>query len=132
MLDPGTLNLLACGEDSVYSPPNPQIEVYLWDELFNAKRGANKPIALLPPRLNPRIVAQQGVFTLHGRSKEPLDQIATASDPKGKLQLARIILDKNNLAGFADDLGLMGVGQHTLFPELDSVAEFVKWAHQRP
>ena len=133
ILDPGSLNLWSVGEDGVYAPPNDDIACYLWDEIHDAAPGtAARPIALLPPRQNPRIVAQQGTFTLHGRDTVAIDEIAEKLDPSGLIHLACIVLDAANLAFIWDELRLAGVARPSIFPELDSVAEHIKWAYQGP
>lgn len=133
LVDPGTVNLWSTGDDGVFAPPNHAIDCYHWAGLHLAPTGAaDKPIALLPPRHNPRIVAQQGTFTLHGVNTAALDEIAAKSDPTDLLHLGCIVLDRSNLAFIWDELRLAGVSRHTVFPELDRVAEHVKWIFQQP
>jgi hypothetical protein len=134
ILDAGSLNHWAVGEDGIFAPGNDQIEGYCWDKIHEScdpgEPPKDKPIALTPPRQNPRIVAQRGMFTVHGTSRLPIDDIASSSDPTDLIKLGCIVLDRSNLASIWDELEVAGVGRLTLFPELDSVAEHIKWVYQ--
>ncbi len=134
MLDPGTLNWWSHGKKFLFGTPGDYSDPYLPEVLkkpgsYNINR---HPVAIHVPRSNPRIIAQQGTFIIFGRSKHPIDEIATDRDPQAKLHLACIMLDRNNLAAVWDNLQIAGVGELTLFPELDSVAKHVTRSYQRP
>ena len=69
LIDAGTLNRHACGADIVLYPGGPRTKKYLPDAIEAAKVPENEhPVAILAPRANVRIVAQQGTFTVHGHS----------------------------------------------------------------
>jgi hypothetical protein len=40
-----------------------------------------KPIAIFPARTNPRILAQRGVFTVHGADEIALEDLASSTKP---------------------------------------------------
>ncbi len=131
ILDAGTLNKWSCGFDEINSPTKDDTDPYLPEPIKEAANDENKhPIPMHPPRANPRIIAQQGMFTVHGHMRIPIDEIAARHNGKGVLSLACIILDRNNLAPIWDSLDISGVGQLALFPELDSVSEYLKRAYQ--
>ena len=78
----------------------------------------DRPIAIYPMQRSPRMAAQRGWFTIHGRDGRPLDEI----DRVRHECLRRVPL------GEAGDvvrslLGLMGIDEYLLFPDLDSLAE---------
>jgi len=130
MLDAGTLNKSTSGDDLVFVPGGPRTERYLPASLEKARDSEKEfPIAILPPRTNERITAQQGVFTLHGHSMMPLDELPHSVAP-GPLRLARITLDRNGICHLWEELQTLGIGQLALFPELDSVAAHVSWVCQ--
>ncbi len=137
IVDAGTLNLSAFGDDydAIFASPSDIVNPYLPEAITEdppeVLEGFNNdvPIAIYPPRSNPRIVAQQGVFTVHGRSRVAIENLPAAGKA-GAIKLARISLDKNNLAPIWDELGLAGVTRLTLFPELESVAAHVRWSYQ--
>lgn len=131
MLDPGTLNRWSRGEDGVYAPPNHDVDSYHWASETQGQPDAEPhPIAILAPRHSARIIAQQGTFTLHGSRKTPLDDIAATEDPQNIVNLGCIELDRGSAASIWDELQLVGVSRPTVFPELDSIAEYVKFNYQ--
>jgi hypothetical protein len=128
ILDAGSLNLASIGTDSVVVPGWGRSNPYLPDALADDPSERNaKPIAILPARSNPRIAAQQGMFTLHGHEQQPLDAIAS-HDPAVKL--GRVHLNKSKVARMAADLRSCGVHRLAAFPDLDSVADHVCWTSQ--
>ena len=132
VLDAGSLNAFSCGKraDCVFTPGGPSTAPYLTANLRKSAKNLY-PVALLPAHCNPRLVAQQGVFTVHGRSLRSLD--ALASEPRGRsIRLARILLDRANIERQWRELERIGVSRAAYFPDLDSAAEFVRWYSQNP
>lgn len=77
-----------------------------------------KPLAIMPKRREPRILAQRGMFTVHGIEHTPLEKVL-----KGRRKsLARIRLARPNSPDWKAALATVGIGQASLFPEPDSVA----------
>jgi len=126
LLDAGSLNSFAVGHDAVIVPGGPLSEPYLPDNL--RKGGVNgRPVAVMPARANPRIVAQQGMFTLHGREMTPIDGYAQNAV---EIKLARVLLDRARVAQLSAELQVLGVNRLSLFPDLDNVAAHVSWLLQ--
>lgn len=129
MLDAGTLNKRTCGEDCLYVPGGAKTTGYLPEFLTDLGRDNELPIAVLPTRTNVRIAAQQGMFTLHGKSQDPLETLAQEGDPNA-IRLAPIVLDANGICHLWNELQVLGIGRLGVFPELDSVAAHVAWVCQ--
>ena len=134
ILDAGSLNNWAVGLDLTLTIDNEIVQPYCWD-IFDksdnkVSNPSEKPIAIVPPHQNPRIVAQRGMFTLHGTRNTPIDDLALNEDTAGLIQLGCIQLDHNNIAQLWNEVELAGTGRMSLFPDLDSVAEQVKWVYQ--
>lgn len=131
VLDAGTLNKNTCREDIILVPGGPRTNCYLPDEVLGSEKKKNKknrmPIAILPPRTNKRIAAQQGVFTLHGHENVALDVLARTSST---IRLACVTLDCSSICHMWDELQIFGIGRLGLFPELDSVAQHCSWVCQ--
>jgi len=87
-----------------------------------------KPLAIFPKRYNPRIVAQRGVFTVHGIEETPIEVLFEQS-PKLH-RIARIDVTSATGAAILDDLWALGVNHTALFPEPQSVAEDLKRAYR--
>lgn len=124
ILDAGSLNVVSMGEDIVLVPGGPRTSSYL----PGATGGAPAPpLAIYPPRTNGRIVAQQGIFTIHGASRTSLNDMA-ASD--SRIRLARILIDRGRVAQMWEELTLLGTNRYSIFPDLDTVAKHVCWYAQ--
>lgn len=130
VLDAGSLNQVACGaeEDYVFSVGGPLTGQYLPASIHERSDRNRFPLAILPPYNNERLAAQQGAFTIHGHEREPIESLGAGTD--SRLKLAKITLDRENLAKLWRDLELMGVSRVSLFPELDSVAYYTRWFGQ--
>ena len=132
-MDPGSLNVFACrkpNEDYVFVPGGDLTLKYLPSVIKNKKKSENRyPLAVSPLHSNVRLIAQQGVFTIHGHKNRSIDAFASSAG-KFKIRLARIILDRANLHHLWAELEIAGVNRLTLFPELDSVAYRTNWTGQ--
>jgi len=71
----------------------------------------------VPHRINPRISAQIGVFTIHPELEEPL-----LSDDIDKLIIANEM--RNDLKKVLD---MYGINRATLFPDLDGLTQHIAW-----
>jgi hypothetical protein len=128
LIDPGSLNLMSIGRDVVVAPGGPLSMPYLPDNVANTPGATNaRPIAIMPARANSRIVAQQGMFTLHGHETTALDDYASAGSG---VKVGRVLLDGLKVAHLWAELGVLGVHRLTLFPDLDTVARHVCWLYQ--
>lgn len=106
------------------------------EEHFKAKRVEHftRPIAVFPNRLNRRLIAQAGAFTIHGGKysrlesfPEPLSLEALSSEAaEDQKFLWSFEIDKNKKHKIVRELMMLGIHQGTLFPELDKQAEHLK------
>jgi FRG domain len=130
LLDAGTLNRVTFGPeyDTAFSVGGPRTARYLPDQLTTPDDTNRHPLAILPVRANSRIVAQQGQFTIHGHSPIPIEDLHTETG--GSFRLARVVLDRGNVAHLWVELQTAGVTRLSLFPDLDHVAAHVKWICQ--
>ncbi len=87
----------------------------------NGKQYSNDaPIAILPVRSNPRILAQQGVFTVHGASQDSLDDYLAevVSKRSGTPALEKIEIDPSAAVQMRERLEMLQIHELALFPEL--------------
>ena len=83
--------------------------------------GTTLPVAISPTYIHPRIPAQKGYFTIHGRQEESL---CTLIDGKEKYVLKKYVIDAgNDKQPMLDQLEILGVSETSLFPELDGLAK---------
>ncbi|HEX7190495.1 MAG TPA: FRG domain-containing protein, partial [Thermoanaerobaculia bacterium] len=113
VLDAGSLNKVAVGDDTIIVPgvdesQYPRSSAYLPSNLSKSTVKNEMPIAILPTRASTRISAQQGMFTVHGRKKVPLERIAKEVD---LIRLARIRLDRSRLLHLWRELLVAGVNR---------------------
>ncbi len=134
ILDAGSLNQISTGQDVLLVPGGDATVKYFPDEGLDqptgsarpTSRGPEFPIAILPPRVTPRIASQDATFTLHGTNHAGLDVLARKK-PFGRLKLASVCIATNRISHIWDELELTGVNRLSLFPDLDSVSEYLKW-----
>ncbi|MCJ7635527.1 FRG domain-containing protein [Candidatus Bathyarchaeota archaeon] len=132
ILDPGSLNQHTCGpsEDYVIAPGGSVTEQYLPSNIANKSPSNRYPLAILPPHTNIRISSQLCVFTVHGHDTQSIDVLA--SSPGSLIKLAKLKLDRANIAKVWDQLELSGINRVAMFPDLDAVAYCTKWNRQQP
>lgn len=119
VLRPIRLNTLAGLEPRVYCANlDEELDVYVSKAVKDAPVGTEyKPVALIAPRSFPRLVAQQGVFTVNHRVPTALDEIG---DPE---LLARIRIPAAAKAPIRASLNAMRINRLSLYPELQSLGE---------
>lgn len=76
------------------------------------------PIAIYPMQRSPRMAAQRGWFTIHGRDGRPLDQIQRVRD-----ECLRCVELGESSDVARELLRMMGIDKYLLFPDLDSLAD---------
>jgi FRG domain len=79
--------------------------------------GTDLPIAVHGTSIHPRITAQKGCFTIHGKQKRPLSDLI--SDPR---ILRQYQIDAKALDSIRFDLRMAGVTYSTMYPDLDGLA----------
>jgi hypothetical protein len=142
VLDPATLNQSSFGEgeQAIFHVGGDFSRHYLPDAFagqtrqlrfkFRGKRYSNKrPMAIYPARRTTRIIAQQGVFTVHGQDSTSLDDMQHQKWARGRLRLERIVLDRANPSMLFDGLELLGINRYALFPDLDNLSQYLEWIH---
>lgn len=82
----------------------------------------SKPVAIFPTRHNPRLVAQRGVFTVHGTEETPIDEVFVNALSDGAPRIAKFLIDPHVCPKLLRDLTALGIDQTALFPEPASLA----------
>ncbi len=137
ILEPWSLNENTIGFHSV---PSGDHEGFLKYTLKYPKKEivreleGEKPVALRPVSNTRRIVAQNGVFTIHGKETKSIDQIATESKQqhKGKeVRLERLVIDGASRFRILKELFLAGITRSTLFPDLDGLSSEIRFRYSK-
>ena len=84
-----------------------------WEE---NRKGVELPVAVQPTYVHPRMSAQRSVFTVQGKSKEPLNAQVSA-DILRKYEIDPMATDQ-----LRADLRMLGVQETSAFPDLDGLA----------
>ena len=142
-IDPGVLNASSFGpdDDKIFMVGGDFSKHWLADFVskgyptgfsFDGADFTNElPMAVFPTRRNTRIVAQQGVFTVHGFSRVPINELRPFSLPNSPY-LQKIIIDPAAVCHIHFELDLLGITRHSLYPDLDNLSYYLQWAYWLP
>lgn len=84
---------------------------------------AKYPLAIRPTKNSSRILAQRGVFTIHGKEKVCIAEFLSQMDKKGHEVLLRIDIDGKCKYNLLKDLYQSGISHSVLFPELTGISK---------
>jgi hypothetical protein len=122
VLDSIELNKLSGIINLPSSTMEPVADSYRIAFSINPKSPSTFPIAVAPTHVHVRMAAQRGYFTIHGTDKRSF----VAQFEHHKLANDRRLIKMNIRSGDREhlkrDLGLLGIKQATLFPDLDGLA----------
>jgi hypothetical protein len=137
VLDPWSLNEHAIGMLSAPTADNPKLEAY---SIASGPEGLGRdvpakfPVAVRPPRANPRINAQRGSFTLHGSLKSSLDVLVREVN-KGRaepeIRLHKIVIAGASKRQLRKELYLAGVTEGVLFPDLVGLCGEISYRYSK-
>jgi hypothetical protein len=127
ILDPWSLNnnQYSFGLASIPIYTNDECIQYLLDiENLKTEIKVEYPIAIRPKKNSPRIIAQKGMFTIHGKVDTPINLLE--KDYPGEfsnLRIRKIEINKNSKLKIKKELYFSGITAHTLFPEIDGISK---------
>ena len=123
MLDPAGWN---CGalKDISYKGGilNPKLEeVKSYSPKVNLDQRKNLPVMIYGTHNSPRIVAQRGMFSLFGKSVEPMEKcFKNGGFANGVLQ--QVIIPKGYRDSIATSLFRKGISDSTIYPDLQGLS----------
>lgn len=133
MLSPHALNRLCMGKlgDWLNFPLSFWEEGYsnialAWEER-NPKRGFDLPMAVPAVYQDTRMISQRSCFTVHGRRLEPLKTLLQKSQARVEDYLLEYEIDASACREMVKDLGLLGVTQASLIPDIENLAKDIRW-----
>jgi hypothetical protein len=110
-------------EGGVLTPDDDALKGYRPVPKFSGMH--NHPVALYGAHNSPRIVAQQGAFTIFGRNATPMETVVEAEGlPSGCL--VKVVLKKTELHGMRQSLLNHGITESVVFPDLEGLAREIK------
>jgi hypothetical protein len=124
ILNPWSLNQDTLDMKSIPVYTNDVCEEYILNiETFEREVNVNYPMAFRPEKNSLRIVAQKGVFTIHGRKRIPINSLRLLQPNEFQnLQLFKIEINKNYKLKIKKELYFSGITDSALFPEIDGIS----------
>jgi hypothetical protein len=99
------------------------------EHYLNEHKLARLPVAVFPPHIDRRIVAQKSVFTLHGHEE---DGFGILSKTHLDTQVCKIRIDPASRTEMTKDLNRAGVTETTIFPDLEGLAREIQAEYEMP
>lgn len=84
------------------------------------------PIAIYPRQDNERLYAQRGQFTVHGREKEPLEEIILKNCSEPNSVIARIDFVGADVKRMKEQLQILGVRRSSVYPDIQNYIQDLK------
>lgn len=83
-----------------------------------------------PPMNNPRIVAQQGWFTLHNYSRKLNQFIPLEKNSQTKSKLHEFLIEGEMKEPLLSELDRVGISARTLFPDFGGLCRHLNWRYR--
>lgn len=130
-LDPAAWNNAAYADTNfsggILSARDSWLKRYEPDEVYTQPNGL-PPVALRGTHNSPRIVAQQGYFTVFGPRPDPMEKAYCA--PEGPAFpndcLVKFVIPKNEVLKMRDEIFALGISESTIYPDLEGLAAELK------
>ena len=84
------------------------------------------PIAVLPPLIDSRIVAQKSCFTIHGRNINGFEELLKKNKD---LRLVKLIIADISIKHIKYELATTGLTNTSIFPDLEGLSKDLKYEH---
>ncbi|MDR0874085.1 MAG: FRG domain-containing protein [Prevotellaceae bacterium] len=131
ILKPWSLNLVSIQQQTIPISSYPDLDKYTLDssqtKIVREVEGL-LPIALRPVKNSARIVAQKGVFTIHGKKTDPLNRIVEEHNLNSgdKILLESLIIDGKCKLKILKELYYAGISYSIIFPEIQGICNDIK------
>lgn len=111
----------------------PQLEQLLEKPTYSKRIVPAEAMPIEPPAMHPRVAAQEGRFIIFGRERDLLEhEIDLDKNEKCEDEKARIVQIRfrvRELNALLEELADLGVSNRPLFPDLEGLADFIRWKH---
>ena len=102
------------------------------DHYLDEHKLADLPVAVFPPHIDPRIVAQKSVFTIHGRLKNGFDVLLKKYTEEAQICKLRISSDQEKIKKMMEELNRLGMTETTIFPDLEGLSREIQAEYGMP
>ncbi|MFZ0770388.1 MAG: FRG domain-containing protein [Candidatus Sulfotelmatobacter sp.] len=121
VLDPWQLNKENLGKGELLFSHDRAASPYLPRIYARRAKLPDPPVAMVPPHNSDRITVQRGAFTVHGDSRDGIEQAFTN-------RLVRLVIPKLQAVAVKRGLRMAGIGEFTVFPELVGLCDEIRAA----
>jgi len=119
LLDPIELNNYSRKKGIPIIPDNPMGLEYVKNYLEKDPFAPQFPIAVRPNFSSNRMMAQRGIFTIHGDDLTPIEHLCP--NAVKKIYLSRDAIDDAN-----EFLEIANINEYTVFPDMSGVADYIR------
>jgi hypothetical protein len=138
VIRPECVNELAMGWPGLITPEqNKELNLWLPEQIKDGARTVKTrdkkwtydsrfPLAIYPRKGNARIIAQQGVFTIHGTEKIKLNDWIVSKAAEPEKMICRVLLDGWKKEESMNQLQALGIRRHTMYPDLSNYIQYLK------
>lgn len=103
---------------------------FLIEDVYDSDPFQTSATRAFQPRLNnPRIVAQDGWFTLHRYSKSVGAFVPLERNPNAKPLLTEFQIPSAKKLGIVKSLAYHGISSRTIFPDLEGLCRYLGWKY---
>lgn len=95
-------------------------------DLVEREVKADYPIAIRPSKNSGRILAQRGVFTIHGKQPICLFKLIQQLNVNNYPVIDKIVIDGKSKKNLLKELYMNGISHSVIFPELVGIANELK------
>lgn len=122
LLDPIALNEYS-GIHKI--PIIPDDKEFAYRDIYWEKKpfAPNYPIAIEPLFLNDRMLAQKGMFTIHGDNTSAIEILCEKA-------VKKIVLAKEGLPEIVEFLDTMNINEYTVYPDMSGIVDYIKRASE--
>lgn len=124
VIRPAYLNNASLNDHTIPIELDARLKDYIlpWPDTRERDIKAINPAAFRPWWNNSRIVAQRGMFTIHGSSKEPLNRTIEQYNKMGlNMQAVKLLIPGRKKRKILQELRFTGTTDFLLFPEIDGL-----------
>lgn len=116
------------GDVFVYAFDTDNISIHHPDKIEPFEVGAPK---IFRPRFNnPRVIAQDGWFTIHGYSESHSSWLTLEEEDIPKTRLVELQIPAESRNDILESLHRHGVSARVLFPDLNGLCDHLNWLHK--
>jgi hypothetical protein len=119
ILNPYRLNAMYNKTNRVIYGEAEKLDFDYYDQLKTNNWHYDSPIAIAPSWTSPRIAAQRGYFTIHGRLNDPMEKTA-------KHCVEKVVIPPSLISRLRSELRHSGMDEGRLFPDLEGLAMSIR------